>query len=453
MKLGKLSLVAVMALGTSAFAIDNVKVNGEAKVWYQTSEYSGGATAVTAAAAAQDFFDHDTNSQAEVKLSIGATADLVQNLSAGIKVTALSTLGLENNLVGAVPAAKYNNDGTAATGSLDDQSWTEELYLAYTMGKTTAKIGRQALSTPLAFTENWNVVDNTFEAAVLLNNDLPDTTLVAAYVGKHNGVGLLQASATAATHGGRGSTVAQSGTFSNFGTEGAYAAGAINKSVPNTTLQAWYYNVSAIADAYWLQADTKLLDMVTIGVQYAGMDPKLSRATVVAAGYNAGDEDLAVVKKSSDAFAVKAAVDVAGVNLYAAYSEVSDGTLGFANTATGDKSSLYTALGSVYMDGEIAAAPDTDTWKIGASTKMIPGVTLSASYAEAEVGANANALAAVGGAYTTNADFTAWDVVAATKVGPLDLTAIYTQFDKDVKATDTSDKTTDSIRIIASLKF
>ena len=453
MKLGKLSLVAVMALGTSAFAIDNVKVNGEAKVWYQTSEYSGGATAVTAAAAAQDFFDHDTNSQAEVKLSIGATADLVQNLSAGIKVTALSTLGLENNLVGAVPAAKYNNDGTAATGSLDDQSWTEELYLAYTMGKTTAKIGRQALSTPLAFTENWNVVDNTFEAAVLLNNDLPDTTLVAAYVGKHNGVGLLQASATAATHGGRGSTVAQSGTFSNFGTEGAYAAGAINKSVPNTTLQAWYYNVSAIADAYWLQADTKLLDMVTIGVQYAGMDPKLSRATVVAAGYNAGDEDLAVVKKSSDAFAVKAAVDVAGVNLYAAYSEVSDGTLGFANTATGDKSSLYTSLGSIWLDGEIAAAPDTDTWKIGASTKMIPGVTLSASYAEAEVGANANALAAVGGAYTTNADFTAWDVVAATKVGPLDLTAIYTQFDKDVKATDTSDKTTDSIRIIASLKF
>ncbi len=33
MKLGKLSLVAVMALGTSAFAIDNVKVNGEAKLF------------------------------------------------------------------------------------------------------------------------------------------------------------------------------------------------------------------------------------------------------------------------------------------------------------------------------------------------------------------------------------------------------------------------------------
>ena len=36
MKLGKLSLVAVLALGTSVYAIDNVKVNGEAKVLYQT---------------------------------------------------------------------------------------------------------------------------------------------------------------------------------------------------------------------------------------------------------------------------------------------------------------------------------------------------------------------------------------------------------------------------------
>lgn len=368
-------------------------------------------------------------------------------------MTALSTLGLENNLVGAVPAAKNKNDGTAATGSLDDQSWTEELYLAYTMGKTTAKIGRQALSTPLAFTENWNVVDNTFEAAVLLNNDLPDTTLVAAYVGKHNGVGLLQDNVRT-DHAGRGSTVAQGGTFSNFGTEGAYAAGAINKSIPNTTVQAWYYNVSAVADAFWLQADAKVMDMVTIGVQYAGMDPKLSRATVVAAGYPVGTEDAAGVKKSSDAFAVKAAVDVAGVNLYAAYSSVSDGTLGFANTATGDKSSLYTTLGSIWMDGEIAAAPDTDAWKIGASTKMVPGVTLSASYAEAEVGANAGAIAAVRGAATASTDFTAWDVVASTKAGPVDLTAIYTQFDKDVKdPASTADKTTDTIRIIASLKF
>lgn len=447
MKLGKLSLVAVMALGTSAFAIDNVKVNGEAKLWYQTSEYAGQAAGVATTAnpasdlqSNQKFFNKTNNSSADVKLSVGATADLLQNLSAGVKMTALTTLGLENNLVGATPAAKYDNVGTAGGASaLNDQSWVEEAYLAYTAGKTTAKIGRQALNTPLAFTETWNVVENTFEAAVLLNNDVPDTTLVGAWVGKHNGVGLL---ATAA----RGTTVAQNGTFSTFGVSGAYAAGAINKSIPNTTAQAWYYNVPDIATAYWLQADTKIIDMVTLGVQYAGMNPDSSSNTLTTAMGTAERKDTNVV-------AVKAGVDVVGVNLYAAYSTVSKGTIGFANVATGDKSSVYTTLGSIYFDGEIAAAPDTKAWKTGASTKLVPGVALAASYGQSKRGDNGGLTAPVVGASTANCDFSAWDVTANTKAGPVDLTAIYTQFKKDVQNTDVGDKTTDTFRVIASLKF
>jgi len=448
MKLGKLSLVAVMALGTSAYALEDIKIDGEAKLWYQTSEFSGGTTAVPAATAAQGFFDHDTNSVAEVKLSIGASAKLLQNVSGAVKLTALSTLGLENNLVGAIPAAKYNSDGTSAANQLDDQSWVEVANLKYAQKEFDVAAGRMALQTPLCFSESWNVVDNTFEAVVAHGYFLPDTILAAAWVGKHNGVGLLHYNATGATNAGRGSTVANGGTFSTFGTEGAYAAAVINKSVPNTTLQAWYYNVPQIADAYWLQADTKLIGMVDVGVQYAGMKPKISGTTAVTAGYAAADLD--VVKQNSDVFAIKASTDVAGVNVYAAYSTVSTGTLGFANVATGDKSMVYTSLGSIYMDGEIAAAPDTDAWKIGASTKMVPGVTLSASYAQAETGANTGALA---GASKVNTDYTAWDVTASTKIGALDLTAIYTQFDKDVKADDFNDKTTDTLRIIASLKF
>lgn len=450
MKLGKLSLVAVMALGTSAFAIDNVKVNGEAKLWYQTSEYAGTAAGIATTAnpasdlqSNQKFFNKTNNSSADIKLSVGATADLLQNLSAGVKMTGLTTLGLENNLVGATPAAKYDNAGNAGNGSaLNDQSWVEEAYMAYTVGKTTAKIGRQALNTPLAFTETWNVVENTFEAAVLLNNDVPDTTLVGAWVGKHNGVGLLQPTA------GRGTTVAQNGTFSTFGVSGAYAAGAINKSIPNTTAQAWYYSVPDIATAYWLQADTKIVDMVSVGVQYAGMNTDSTSTTLAG-----------VVTKDTNVAAVKAAVDVAGVNLYAAYSTVSKGTLGFANVATGDKSSVYTTLGSIYFDGEIAAAPDTKAWKTGASTKLVPGVALAASYGQAKRGDNGGYTAPVAGAAQASTNYSAWDLTATSKVGPVDLTAIYTQFKKDV-VTDpvtptaaNSDKTTDTFRVIASLKF
>lgn len=431
MKAVKMSLVAVMAMGASAFAVDNVKLNGEAKLWYNTTEYSG--TGASTAEKAKDFFDHDTNTMAHVRLTVGGTADLLQNLSAGLKVSALTTLGIENNLVGAVPTAKYDASGNLAAGQLNDQSWVEEGYLAYTAGKTTAKVGRQALSTPLAFSEDWNVVSNTFEAAVLLNNDLPDTTLVGAWVGKHNGVGLLQPTA------GRGTTMAYSGDFSTFGKSGAYAAAAINKSLPDTTLQAWYYNVMDIADAFWLQADAKVAGMVSLGAQYANMNPK-----------NLGTA--ATDNRTSDMYAVKAAVDIADFNVYAAYSSVSTGTLGFANVATGDKTSMYTGLASVYMDGEIVSAPDTKAWKVGASTKIIPGVALSASYAKAEVGNNEGTSGLIQGAATRNADFTAWDIIAKTKAGPVDLTAIYTQFEKDWTGTS-ADKTTDTFRVIASLKF
>lgn len=464
MKLGKLSLVAVMALGTSAFAIDNVKVNGEAKVWYQTSEIDGSTR--TAADKELDYFQDGTNSMAQIAIKVGATADLLPSLSAGVKVVGLTTLGLENNMVGAVPSAKYNQTtGVIDPAQLSDQGWVEEAYLAYTMGKTTAKIGRQALATPLAFTENWNVVDNTFEAAVLLNNDIPDTTLVGAWVGKHNGVGVLGdpdlMEAAGNKNGpqvsGRGTTVGYEGKFNTFGNDGAYAAGVINKSIPNTAVQAWYYNVPNIADAYWLQADGKYFNMLSIGVQYAGMMPKLSASVVDNAGYatvNGGfAEDLDVVKKDSNMFAIKGAVDVAGVNIYAAFSSVTDGTLGFANVATGDKSMVYTSLGSIWLDGEIVAAPDTDAFKVGASTKLIPGITLSASYGEADTGANTGALAAVGGASKANFDYTAWDVVVNTKTGPVDWTAIYTQYDAENTVTNVTEVENNTLRIIASLKF
>lgn len=409
MKLGKLSLVAVMALGTSAFAIDNVKVNGEAKVWYQTSELIGGTT---------DFFDKGTNSLANTSLMLGATMDLAPSLSMGASAYALSTLGLENNLVGDTPSNKVRADGTTSTVSerVSDQAWVRELYLAYTAGKTTAKIGRQELATPLAFTEKWNVVDNTFDAAVLLNNDIQDTTLVAAWVGKHNGIGATGSS-----------TVNLNGAFDTLGASGAYAFAAVNKSLPNTTVQAWYYNVSYVADAYWLQADAKLMGMIDMGVQYANMDPKA-----------AGTEDTSI-------YAVKAAADVAGFNVYAAYSSADDSkTLSnFSNVSTGDKSMIYTALGSIYMDGEFTTRSGTDAWKVGASTKMIPGVTLSASYGESDTDNTPTSL---------KDERSAWDVVANTKVGPLGLTAIYTNYQIEnasgVKTTDT-----DTLRIIAALKF
>ncbi len=149
--------------------------------------------------------------------------------------------------------------------------------------------------------------------------------------------------------------------------------------------------------------------------------------------------------------AVKLGVNVANSNIYAAYSSASDNNGNgiaqadnFSNVATGDKSMIYTALGSIYMDGEHTTKSDTDAWKIGASTKMIPGVTLSASYGEAETDGNNNA--------ADKAEYSAWDVIASGNVGPLGLTAIYTQYEKE-DSTGAKTIDNDTLRIIASLKF
>ncbi|MBD3810267.1 MAG: hypothetical protein IE884_07180 [Sulfuricurvum sp.] len=389
MKLGKLSLVAVMALGTSAFAIDNVKANGDVKVIYQTTDNGK-----------LDMFDHNINSLAGVGIRVGATADLTSSVSAGVEAQGFTTLGLDNNLVG----------GVMATDSVDNQGQFSQAWLAATLAKTTAKIGRQELDTPLAFTEKWNVTYNTFDAAVVLNNDLPDTTLVGAWVGKHNGLG-------------GGKTVDMNSGFGTFGASGAYAFAAVNKSIPNTTVQAWYYNVLDVADAYWLQADTKLMGMINLGLQYANMDPKA-----------AGTEDTSI-------YAAKAAADVAGVNVYAAYSSADDSRTvsNFSNVATGDKSMIYTALGSIYQDGQFTTRSGTDAWKIGASTKIIPSVTLSASYGESDTDNTPTA---------TKDERNAWDVVASTNIGSLGLTAIYTQYEIENTTTDL-----DTLRLIAQLKF
>jgi imipenem/basic amino acid-specific outer membrane pore len=434
MKLGKLSLVAVMALGTSAFAIENVKVNGEAKLIYQTADFEkyAGETFETG------MFKQGNLGQAPggasyggaaaggASLTVGMTADLTKEVSAGAEMQAFSTLGLENNLV------SNTMIGTAGNVGLEDSWAMSQVWLASTMGKTTVKIGRQELDTPLLFTEKWNLLKNTFDAAVILNNDLPDTTLVGAWVGKHNGQGQ-----TAANFGGNGRTAAVYGAAqgdSAYGDaglaavgavnmKGAYAVAAVNKSIPNTTLQAWYYNIVSAADALWLQADAKVMGMVSVGAQYSQINPKSTLAAV----------------PDSKIWALKAGADVAGVNVYAAYSQADeDGFAGFSNVSTSDKTKIYTGDGSIYMDG-IVTAPGTKAYKIGASTKMVPGVALAASYASAS---DVN---------VDNADISAWDVSASGSAGPVGLTAIYTQVDND--STQYGGRDNDTLRIIASLKF
>jgi hypothetical protein len=444
MKLVKMSLAAAL-LVSGAYALDNVKVNGSAKLIYQTTD-----TDNTAATTDDTSLFSKAGANGQVSVKLGATADLVDNISAGVEFQALSTLGLENQLV--------DNVMEGSQGVQD--AWNaSQLWMAASYGKTTVKLGRMELDTPLAFTEKWNMVNNTFEAAVAINQDLADTTLVAAYVGGSNGV---IGSGSVANLGGNNAGVATESGFGQF-YGGAYAVAAIYSGLENTTLQAWYYNIAdqsgsgtvnpigngksnIAATAYWLQADTKLVDMIDLGVQYTSMSlDKLNNGTL-----NVDD---------IDAWAIRVAGDVASVNLYAAYSNVGSArgnVLAVANVDTQDKTKLYTGSGSIYHDGAVVGLEDTTTWKIGAKTTL-GEYKVGASYAQSTQDNDALDTTTT----TTDIDYNTWDAFVATKVGAIDLKAIYTNYDRDVAGTSTkgvigtmtADHERDTIRIIASVKF
>ena len=346
MKFTKMSLVTALLIGSSAFAIENTKVSGDVKLFYSADDNF------------YDLFDKGgASGQAATSLSI--STDLMESVSAGTKVTALSSLGLEHQLVDNVW------DGTNGT---TDSYIVNDLWVAATAGKTTTKIGRMELDTPLVFTEKWSIVENTFEAAVVINQNIPDTTIVGAYVGGSNSQSVGATPGTADTNASTvGSAnvvqgIKNESTFNQF-YKGAYAIGAINNSWKPLTAQAWYFGATSTTTAYWLEAD---LDMegVLLGAQYTGIG-----------------EINGVTTKSSDAFAVMAGYEMKDTfTAKVSYSQTGQGAAGF-NLAGSGQSKLYTEAWWNY--GRVTQA-DTTAYNVTVEAPITDILDLGLYYTNAD---------------------------------------------------------------------
>jgi len=435
MKLVKMSLAAAVLLGASAFAIDNIKMSGDAKLYYGTSNADRtGATPGTMIPAAPGALNAGTSSElfskgnsiADTALRLGVTGDLTKGVSFGVTGYAVSTLGLENNLVSntwtGAHGAAFN--GSSIGAEVNDQAWIGEAWIAATLGKTTAKLGRMELDTPLAFSEKWSVVPNTFEGAVVLNQDIPDTTLVGAWVGKGNGFNAVNPVGLGINNtpfGGVGidGIVGAEAAQHTFANDGAYAAAVVNNSFKPLTAQAWYYNVVNVADAYWLQADIacSLVKGLKIGAQYADISPKGALQTAAIGLFGAELKD-------SDAYAGKLGYEgVENLKVSAAYSKVDkDGTLKIANVATNNlgaaQSKLYT---EAYWNYGYVGAAGAESWNVTAEYDIKDIVKLGAYYTDVNNKSVANA----------NHEMTEVALTASKSFGPLDATLAY--FSTDAK--------------------
>ncbi len=321
-KFSCLSLIASMAIATPLLAnslseaFEKLEVKGEIKAAYSDSNFLGA-------------------SESEDITALGGSLGIVTGdfygLSAGVTFQASTVLTDDFNAVTAGPQI----DHLDASGAR-----LSEAYLQYKFSNTSFKAGRQYIYTPLVSTaldgkSSESIIKDSFNAYILTNTDLPNTTLVAGYVNKY------QAKSS--------STTDDIGDFENF-LDGAYTIYAKNDSIENLTLQAQYLNISGVTssddkDVFYLQADYKL-GHHTLSAQYLNSTDK-SQAS------NAQDGEL---------FGLKATGPLGLGNL---------GYLVAFNASTDDDGDAFVGAGSGTTDtpftampvhgGGVPSRPDTNT--------------------------------------------------------------------------------------------
>jgi hypothetical protein len=419
MKFTKLSLIAALAV-TATFAGEST-IGGDAKLFYGTTD--AGQTDISTLAV-PNWVDNELFNKVGATGNAAVSLDYSRGIADGVTLnaglTGVSTLGLEGSLVGDT----WVNHGA----NLNDRVWIDVANITATVAQTTAVIGRQELDTPLAFTEKWSIANNTFDAAVLVNNDIQDTTLIGAWVGRGNGDTTGKVVAASENIGGGmvkyGALSADNSRDLRVANNGAYAVAAVTKLIPNTVAQVWYYNVQNQADAVWAQADVDATSGVTLGLQYANIALK-SPVTNVAAGTEADD---------SSAFAVKLGYAQDALDIYAAYSKVEDKSLVYiGNTATGGvhggQSKLYT---EAWWNYGLVGQAGAQTIAVGAGYDL-GAAKLTAQYTGVT---DMTAFSLVTGRFSATDDVDEVTLTASTKVGPVDATLALINTSSDNTALD-----------------
>jgi hypothetical protein len=426
MKKTLISVAAASLVVSSAMAADkgvDIVTTGQAVVYYNTSATTG------TSAATQDLFGKSAtdNSRANAGIQLNLDADLKNNFTFGSTINYLGTLGLEKNLVNGV---MQNTNGTVGTeNNIADDIYLSQLFIAKKISNTTLKLGRQELPqslSPFAYSEDWNVFKNTFDAGLIINSDIPDTLVVGAYVGKTNGNGFGNNMSSFNDLSVNNHPFSGASALTINGA--AYMLTVQNKSLPMTTITASYYDVAQVqaatnegASIVW--GDVAIADKsLPMGLKFGIQGGTIMTET------SALDD--------TTAFGVKVgATPVENLTLCAAYTSVDDGQVQVRNTG-GIKTPLYTQL----IVNQNAIAIDNDTY------------LLKAAYNTGEFGT----LILQGTKTTDNSaaknDFTDIEFVYKVKAGEVDFLAAYINHSYDHKMIDGVDGR-EIIRFVARYNF
>ena len=415
MKITKLSLAAVaaiaMTMGANAEGSEGIdfKIGGQAVVYYET--HDGGND--------NSLLGQDS-SDANFGLQINANSDLGNGFGLGLQGTGLSTWGLEKQVVSGTKQSGVGLSGD--TTGAGDYFGITKAYLTKQIGKTTLKAGRQELPkslSPLAFSEGWNVFKNTFDAVVAINGDIPDTTVVGAYVSRSNKHGDLNTFSDLAANTPLG---VRTGTIN----EGAYMLTVANKSSKIVQPTLSFYSLKDIVGA---ESGTALWADVQVD---AGLPVKLA----LQGGQIDPGTQGALNLKETTVYGAKLSAKVSGVALSLAYSDVDDGSVSVQNVGTGVKTPLYTQM--VYNQDFISS--DASTTVLKAALPVGSGTVI------AQYGMTSDNSAA-------SSDYNELDIMYKTKALGMNVFAAYVMRDSDTKNLKGTDDKNNIVRVWTRYNF
>ena len=233
---------------------------------------------------------------------------------------------LESDPASMLNTTLLKNDGSS-------YSILGEAYIQYKYENTAFKAGRQKLDTPLTGSDDARMLPNLFEAYVLSNTDIENTTLIAAHVTKFAAGSFANAynggivGATGGYTAKEGNTAKYQGEFTNMGTwaigqetDGVSTVGAIYKN-DYATIQAWDYYGYDILNAVYAQADVKWKCLISDSVKPFAAVQLIKEDGV--GSYMTKDVD-------SMYWGAKFGASIGGFKVFVAYSEQSKAAAGDA---------------------------------------------------------------------------------------------------------------------------
>lgn len=325
MKLVTLSLAALMSLGTMAYAADtladafkNGKTTGELRFVY-TSGSESGATAQTAPVNNVDV--------GSIAAELRYVTDSFYGFKLGMGFQSAHDLDFHaydyTGVPGAQPASEDDERNSVSATLLS------EIYIQYNYLKSNIMIGRQKIKTPLVMTSSAFALEDSFDAAVVTINELPDTMIKLMYIQDWQ-----------MRYGGDARNTA---TQQDMHLEkGIYSIFFVNKSIKDLKLDGQYLTTdedkrfydapvfvgSGGYDQYYLQAEYKLPTAfpLSLAMTYAG-------AKYDSRVYSTPGPTSQVGGDQATLLGFKAATEFSGVKINVAYTTMDDeanfpGTLG-----------------------------------------------------------------------------------------------------------------------------